>query len=163
MLRELLVLPLGLTVASDKIYEAFLSDEKVKALLHGHSFTGNPLCCAAAVANLDLFELPSTFDNIERITQQHALFIDKIQSHIGILDARQHGTIIAIELRDPSGRAYFSNIRDLAYAFFLERGLLIRPCGNVVFLNPPYCISNAQLDLAYQAIHAFIDTLSVAD
>ncbi len=157
------VLPLGLTVASDEIYEAFLSDEKVKALLHGHSFTGNPLCCAAALANLDLFELPVTFDNIARITQQHTLFIDKIQSHIGVLDARQHGTILAIELKDPSGRAYFSNIRDVAYAFFLERGLLIRPCGNVVFLNPPYCISNAQLDLAYQAIHAFIDTLSVAD
>jgi adenosylmethionine-8-amino-7-oxononanoate aminotransferase len=98
-----------------------------------------------------------------RIAEQHTLFVDRISAHPGVLDARQQGTILAIELKDPSGRAYFSNIRDLAYAFFLERGLLIRPCGNVVFLNPPYCISNAQLDLAYQAIHDFIETLSLAD
>jgi adenosylmethionine-8-amino-7-oxononanoate aminotransferase len=157
------VLPLGLTVATDDIYEAFLSEEKVKALLHGHSFTGNPLCCAAAVANLDLFEQQVTFDNMARIAEQHIVFVDKISGHSGVLEARQLGTILAVELKDPSGQAYFSNIRDLAYAFFLERGLLIRPCGNVVFLNPPYCISNAQLALAYQAIHDFIETLSPVD
>jgi adenosylmethionine-8-amino-7-oxononanoate aminotransferase len=157
------VLPLGLTVATDEIYEAFLSEEKVKALLHGHSFTGNPLCCAAAVANLDLFEQQATFDNMARIAEQHTVFVDKISGHPGVLEARQLGTIMAVELKDPSGQAYFSNIRDLAYAYFLERGLLIRPCGNVVFLNPPYCISNVQLALAYQAIHDFIETLSAVD
>lgn len=157
------VLPLGLTVATDEIYEAFLSEEKVKALLHGHSFTGNPLCCAAAVANLDLFEQQATFDNMARIAEQHSLFVERISAHPGVLEARQQGTILAIELKDPSGQAYFSNIRDLAYAYFLERGLLIRPCGNVVFLNPPYCISNAQLALAYQAIQDFIETLSTED
>ena len=157
------VLPLGLTVATEEIYEAFLSEEKVKALLHGHSFTGNPLCCAAAVANLDLFEQQATFDNMARIAEQHTLFVDRICTHPGVLEARQQGTILAIELKDPSGKAYFSNMRDLAYAFFLERGLLIRPCGNVVFLNPPYCISNMQLALAYQAIHDFIESLSVVD
>jgi adenosylmethionine-8-amino-7-oxononanoate aminotransferase len=98
-----------------------------------------------------------------RIAEQHIVFVDKISGHSGVLEARQLGTILAVELKDPSGQAYFSNIRDLAYAFFLERGLLIRPCGNVVFLNPPYCISNAQLALAYQAIHDFIETLSPVD
>ncbi len=157
------VLPLGLTVASDEIYTAFLSEEKVKALLHGHSFTGNPLCCAAALANLDLFAHPMTFENMARIAHQHALFIGELMPHSGVVEARQLGTILAIELKDPTDRAYFSNIRDVAYAFFLERGLLIRPCGNVVFLNPPYCTSNAQLDQAYQAIHDFIETLSIPD
>jgi adenosylmethionine-8-amino-7-oxononanoate aminotransferase len=157
------VLPLGLTVASDEMYEAFLSDEKVKAFLHGHSFTGNPLCCAAALANLDLFEKQETKDNIQRISLLNQQFTSELALLRGVNEARHLGTIVAVELTDHSNKAYFSSLRDLAYDFFIERGFLIRPCGNVIFLNPPYCITNEQLQKSYKVIREFIEEIFPTD
>ena len=150
------VLPLGLTVATNEIYDAFLSEDKSKALLHGHSFTGNALSCAAACASLDLFEHESTWENINRIEQANLAYQASIVNNKAVFETRVLGTILAIELETGEGNTYFSNIRDLAYNFFLEQGLLIRPLGNVIFINPPYCISNEQLALIYKAFDSFL-------
>ncbi len=150
------VLPLGLTVATNKIYNAFLSVDKSKALLHGHSFTGNALSCAAACASLDLFEKESTWKNIKRIEDANLAYQASIVNHNAVYETRVLGTILAIELETGEGNTYFSNIRDKAYNFFLEQGLLIRPLGNVIFINPPYCISDEQLALIYKAIDSFL-------
>lgn len=152
------VLPLGLTVATQQIFDAFLSDEKTKALLHGHSFTGNALACAVACANLDLIEDPSFFENIERISRAHLEFNKRIKVHAKLKDVRQAGTIIAFEIQDDNSSSYFSNIRDKAYDFFLTKGILLRPLGNVIFINPPYCITNDELEHIYQSIETFLDS-----
>ncbi len=154
------VLPLGLTVATENIYEAFLAPEKTKALLHGHSYTGNPLACAVACANLDLIEKPLFIENINRISAQHRAFAESLQDHPQLKEVRQLGTIIALEINpDTEESSYFSEIRDKAYAYFLENGLLIRPLGNIIFLNPPYCMTNQELDQAYTVIRNFLKTL----
>jgi adenosylmethionine-8-amino-7-oxononanoate aminotransferase len=154
------VLPLGLTVATDQIFQAFLSPEKTKALLHGHSFTGNAIACAAACASLDIFEQNETWENTDRIHHFYKQQFDKLSSHTAIEKVRVLGTILAIELKTGEGNTYFSSIRDLAYDFFLKNGLLIRPLGNIIFLNPPYCITNNQLSKALEKIVEFADSLS---
>lgn len=149
------VLPLGLTVSTDEIYDAFLSEEKSKALLHGHSFTGNPLSCAASCACLDIFEKQSTWENIRRITRANERFAEQLYSS-AVEEVRCLGTILAIELKVSGESSYFSTIRDEAYAFFLEKGMLLRPCGNVLFINPPYCITDNELSKVYGALLTFI-------
>ena len=150
------VLPLGLTVTHDKIYNAFLSDEKSKALLHGHSFTGNPIVCAAACASLDLFEQETTWKSIETICELNSQFKEQIKNNKNIKEIRLCGTILAIELQTGEGNTYFSSIRDVAYNFFLSKGLLIRPLGNVIFINPPYAITTEELNKIYQEITNFL-------
>lgn len=151
------VLPLGLTVTTDKVYEAFLSDEKTKALLHGHSFTGNSLACAAACASLGIFEEKATWDSIERICRRNNEFKQTMINHRNVKEIRQCGTILAIEIQTGEGNTYFSTLRDRLYRFFLSRGLLIRPLGNVIFINPPYCITDEELDKVYNVISECIE------
>ena len=153
------VLPLGLTVATNQIFEAFLSDDKSKALLHGHSFTGNPLACAAACASLDIFEKEETWENIHRIESSHRYFKAQIEQHPFVKEARVLGTILAIEIETGEGNTYFSTIRDKAYAFFLENGLFVRPLGNIIFINPPYCIMDIQLQKFQRVLIRFLDLL----
>jgi adenosylmethionine-8-amino-7-oxononanoate aminotransferase len=153
------VLPLGLTVATNAIHTAFLSNELAKGFLHGHSFTGNPIACAAACASLDVFEKEETWLNINRINQ----FLQKKQvlfeNHPQIESVRRLGTIFAVELKTGEGNSYFSGVREQAYEFFLENGLLMRPLGNVVFLNPPYCITDEQLEKSLSKILELADSL----
>jgi adenosylmethionine-8-amino-7-oxononanoate aminotransferase len=153
------VLPLGLTVTTSEVFEAFLSEDKTKALLHGHSFTGNALACAAACASMDLFELDSTWEKIAEICNSNSLFSKTIENHPMVEEIRLCGTILAIEVKTGEGNTYFSAIRDLAYSFFLSKSCLIRPLGNVIFINPPYCISKQEIQAVYLAINEFIDTL----
>lgn len=153
------VLPLGLTVTTNDVYNAFLSEDKTKALLHGHSFTGNALSCAAACASLDIFEQDATWENIKRIGDQHVKFAHSIARHALVKQVRTTGTILAVEIETGEGNSYFSNIRDKAYTFFLNNGLLVRPLGNVIFVNPPYCITEQQLNSVYTAFNNFLDVL----
>jgi adenosylmethionine---8-amino-7-oxononanoate aminotransferase len=151
------VLPLGLTVASEKIFQAFLDDATTKALLHGHSFTGNALACAAACASLDIFEQPATSTHIERISMRHQNFRKKIEQNFkDKLHVRQTGTILAIEF--PSSEGYFSDLKQRAMRHFIGHGMYLRPLGNVIFLNPPYCILDEQLEHCYKTLEQFIHT-----
>lgn len=150
------VLPLGLTVTTHSIFDAFLSPELAKAFLHGHSFTGNPLACAAACASLDLFEKDSTWEAIQRITKANQGFASNISSHPKVQEVRVFGTILALEINvdDPG---YFSDFKRKAYTWFLENGLLMRPLGNVIFINPPYCLTEAQQAYIFEKIELFLD------
>lgn len=153
------ILPLGLTVATDEIYQAFLHPETAKALLHGHSFTGSALACAVANASLDLFEQPETWDSIEWIEERHRYFIEALKTHPKVREIGLCGTILRFEVETGEGNNYFSSIRDKAYDFFLEKGCLIRPLGNVLYLNPPYCISEEELDKLHVVLLDFLDSL----
>ncbi|MDG1428988.1 MAG: adenosylmethionine--8-amino-7-oxononanoate transaminase [Crocinitomicaceae bacterium] len=153
------VMALGLTVASDKVYQAFMSDDASKALLHGHSFTANPIACAVACANLDLFEQDSTWEKIKKIEAWGEFFLEKLKSFDNVCNLRRQGTITAFEVNTGEGNTYFSDVKKLAYDFFLKRGILLRPLGNVIFINPPYTIKEGEYDEITAAVLEFLDSI----
>lgn len=148
---------LGVTSCTREIYDAFLSDDKLKTLFHGHSFTANAVACSAALASLDLLLLPQTMESIRRVSEQHANFRDKIKDHPRLKDVRQTGTIIALEWKTESGTSYFADLRDKLYYFFLEQGIILRPLGNIIYILPPYCISNGELAYIYAKIEEALE------
>lgn len=153
------VLPMGFTVTKQSVFDQFLSDDVGAALLHGHSFTGNPITCAAVCANFDLLEQDETIEKVYRIGRQHVDFKSKIQSHQKVVKIQHLGTILAIEIKHNQPDRYFSSLRDIAFDYFTERGILLRPLGNVLFLNPPFCITADELDYVYGVIEQFLEDL----
>ncbi|MEW6467324.1 MAG: adenosylmethionine--8-amino-7-oxononanoate transaminase [Bacteroidota bacterium] len=152
-------MPLGITACTDEVYQAFLSDDKMRTFFHGHSYTANPLACAAANASLDLFEKEGVMKEVERIGKMHRAFRESIAGHPALKDARCLGSIMALEIQAGSGTSYFNALRDTAYAYFIEKGILIRPLGNIIYLMPPYCISDDDLDYIYRSIKEFLDAV----
>lgn len=150
-------LAMGLTVTSQDIFDVFYADDRAKALLHGHSYTGNPLSCAVACANLDLFENPEVAETIISLEKAHISFKNKLEKHPKVKEIRTQGTIMALEIETGEGNTYFSKLRNKAYQYFIDNGMLLRPLGNVVFLNPPYCITEEELNYCYTVITRFLD------
>ncbi|WP_245593077.1 adenosylmethionine--8-amino-7-oxononanoate transaminase [Crocinitomix catalasitica] len=150
------ILPIGFTVATEAIFDAFLSEQTSKALLHGHSFTGNPMACAAICASLDLFEQGDSLKGVEMLTKSHLKFIEKYKDHPKIKDVKSIGTILSIEVEIGAETTYFAGIRQEAFAFFLENDLFLRPLGNIIFINPPYCITAEELEYTYDKIIEFL-------
>ncbi|WP_205503970.1 adenosylmethionine--8-amino-7-oxononanoate transaminase [Rufibacter psychrotolerans] len=142
---------LGVTTCSQEIYASFLSDDKTKALFHGHSYTANPVACAAGLASLDLVEAPSFLEDLERISAAHSAFAQTLAGKPGIKECRQTGTILAVEF-EVGQTSYFHSLRDQLYNLALENGVLLRPLGNIVYVLPPYCITNQQLQQVYQVL-----------
>ncbi|MBK8924570.1 MAG: adenosylmethionine--8-amino-7-oxononanoate transaminase [Crocinitomicaceae bacterium] len=153
------VLPLGVTMATSTLYDAFLHDETAKALLHGHSFTGNAIACAAACTSLDILMDAETQEKIFQLTTWQQHFADKLKSRQVFHDVRVCGTILAAAL--PCEQTdYFAEIRNRAYLYFLEHGVLLRPLGNVLFVNPPYCINEVDLDKIYSLFISFAQEIA---
>lgn len=152
------VMALGLTVTSDKIYNAFLGEETTKALLHGHSFTANPIACAVACANLDLFEQEAAIQGMKNLDEWNQAFAEELKQFDFVTNVRQQGTIIAFEIETGEGNTYFSNIKAQAYAYFLDQGILIRPLGNVIFVNAPLIISKEDYDKITSSILEFLNS-----
>lgn len=142
-------LALGATLATEEIRHQFSNPDD--AFFHGHSYTGNPLACAAAVANLEIFETEGVWERIRQITTQHEEYLRRFVSHPKVAEIRQIGTIAVIEMRS-SDPGYFSSIRSRLYRFFIEKRVLLRPLGNVIYILPPYCISRQDLSYVYEVI-----------
>lgn len=134
-------LPLALTVATEKIYEAFLSDDYKTAFLHGHTYYANPIACSASIASFDILMRPSTQDNIKRIQQIH----ERRLSEINLPKSRVCGTIAAFHLESASKYK----------AKFLEAGLLLRPLGDSLYILPPYSTAEI-MDEVYDKLHDII-------
>jgi adenosylmethionine---8-amino-7-oxononanoate aminotransferase len=148
------VLPLGATAATEDIFDAFRSEDRRKTFFHGHSYTANPIACAAALASLALFT-PSCDDARQRITDTHGRHLAVLRDAPGVRAVRHIGTVAAVELNAPAG--YLSDIgRELA-AYSLQEGVLLRPLGNVAYCLPPYGITNDELDRVYEVIARFLD------
>ena len=154
-------LPLAATLASDEIYNAFLGEpEDLKTFFHGHTYTGNPVACAAAIANLEVFEeekvLLSLKKKIRLLTKQLKSF--ETLSHVG--DIRQSGFMVGIELvADPKTKKSFEVKERIGHRVILEarkRGVVIRPLGDVIVLMPPLSISEKELntlcDVTFESI-----------
>lgn len=152
-------MPLGVTVCTQKIYDAFYADDKLKTFFHGHSYTANPLACAAANASMTLLTGNQCQQNIQRIASAHQAFSNSISQHCFVREVRLLGTIIAIELDTSEQRSYFNHIQHKAYQYYLDQGIFLRPLGNVVYIMPPYCITDAELAFVYDAVAASLDAL----
>ncbi|MGL9725285.1 MAG: adenosylmethionine--8-amino-7-oxononanoate transaminase [Wolbachia sp.] len=139
-------LPLALTVTTEEVYSAFLSEHFTKAFAHGHSYTANPLGCAAAIVSLDLLVKHDTMESIKRIHNIHKKELVNLSENVE--RARVTGTIAAFDIHD----AQTLKIK------FLEQGLLIRPLGNSVYLLPPYSINTSELEEAYSKIKNILRT-----
>jgi adenosylmethionine-8-amino-7-oxononanoate aminotransferase len=153
-------LPLGVTSCSEKIVDAFRSADAHKTFYHGHSYTANPITCAAANASFELLMTAECQENIQRISDRHLRFVSEIKNHRCVTDVRTRGTILAIELQTTEGTSYFSEIRKTIFPFFLKRNILLRPLGNIVYVLPPYVITHGELQLIYTAIKEFLDQLT---
>lgn len=155
-------LPLGITAAPEFVYEAFISSDKKKTFFHGHSFTANPISCAAALASLDLLEKRECFQNIAEISKQHEEFAKTIDYHPSIFEVRHLGTILAIELETNVERGYMNPAAAEISQFFLNKGIYLRPLGNVIYVTPPYVISEEELQLIYAAIRQFLKSYKLS-
>lgn len=143
-------MPLSTTLCTEKIYEAFLSDDRTKTLFHGHSFTANPIGCAAANASMTLFETTAMAD-VERVTEFHSNNKHRIQEASPNAVVRQCGTILAMDFEaDQTG--YLSKLGPKMASYFLDRDILLRPLGQVLYFLPPYCITNEELEYLYNAV-----------
>lgn len=145
-------MPLGATLCTEEIYRAFLSSDLSKTFFHGHSYTANPLACAAANASLDLLLDADCEKRRNNIMQRHAHFIRNWAGRNKSVELRQCGTILACELKVPEGSNYFSPIRDHLYHFAMVRGVLLRPLGNVVYTMPPFEIGEDALSRIYEVL-----------
>jgi adenosylmethionine-8-amino-7-oxononanoate aminotransferase len=150
---------LGVTTCTQNIYDAFLSDNRLKTLFHGHSFTANPLACAAALASMDLLLQPETQSAIQRIANRQAEFVQKLASYATVDTIRQRGTLLAFDLVTGDQTSYFNSIRNKVYHFLLKQGVLMRPLGNVMYIMPPYCTTDEQLTYTYTQVEQFLNTL----
>lgn len=147
---------LGVTASTERVFEAFLSDDKRKTLFHGHSFTANPLACSAALASLDLLLQPDCQDRIDRITRRHADFQDTIRPYPIVRDARSLGTVLAFELNTGTD-GYSNSIGQRITAAALDAGIYLRPLGNTVYFMPPYCITQKEMDQVYDfLVHCLV-------
>lgn len=151
-------MPLAAVLATQAIYDGFLDDSRERAFLHSHSYTGNPIACAASLASLDLFR---TDDLIARNRVTAAAMAERaapLRGHPGVVDVRQTGMILAIEMAPTPAETPQRDARGLrAYRHAIDHGVLLRPLGDVLYWMPPYCIGDDALDLLAGVTRGAID------
>ena len=140
---------LGVTAVTERLFEAFLSDDKKKTLFHGHSFTANPIACAASLASLDLLLEEDCLQRIRHITHRHEAFLEILALYPIVRNARAIGTILAFELNTGQD-GYINAIGPAITKEALGRGIYLRPLGNTVYMMPPYCITEKEMDQVYE-------------
>jgi len=149
-------LPLAATVCTPGVYQSFRSTDRSRTFFHGHSYTANPLGCAAAIASLKIFDSEPVFERIAAIEKIHRQRAPAFANHPAVADVRMIGTVMALELKaDDAG--YFSELRPALYDFYLSKGVLLRPLGNVVYILPPYVITAEQLHYVYDVMAESLD------
>lgn len=153
------VLPMGLTVATEEVYRGFYDDDKSKALMHGHSFTANPIGCAAAIAGLELWESDQVQQQRKELIERQAAFAKKLEEHPMATNIRVSGTLLALDVRSDEKSNYHHGLRDKLYAYFIEQGVLIRPLGNVLYVLPPYTITKSELKQVHDSIWNCLDEI----
>lgn len=150
-------LPMGVTLAKEKIFQAFISDSPKKTFWHGHSFTANPLGCAAANASLDLLENdPMKYLSFE---EKHFSYLNKIKKLPFVKNIRVTGTIAAFNIEIGNNKGYLNIIGKRIKALSIKKGLFIRPLGDVIYLLPPLCITDNQLEKSYNIIFEILRDL----
>ncbi len=151
------MLPMGLTSCTADVFDSFLSEDIGKGFFHGHTYTANPLACAAALAGLELLNSKPIQDNIGDICRMHADFHQFMQKHPKVESSRHKGVIYALDLKSPKAR--YGSFRDQLYRKFMDKGIFLRPLGNTIYIMPPYIIEEDQLREIYASIEEVVDSL----
>lgn len=146
---------MGVTTCNEKIFKAFDSEKVAHTFYHGHSFTANPMACAASLASLKILKTADTQKRIENIHQSLIKFQTEIKNKYG-LDSRCFGTIWAIDF-ETSKTSYHHHLRNKMYDYFIANKILLRPLGNTLYILPPYCISQKSLNYIFHHIKLFIE------
>jgi adenosylmethionine-8-amino-7-oxononanoate aminotransferase len=155
-------LPLAVTAVKEKIFQAFLNDDRTKTFFHGHSYTANPLGCAVALASLNLFRTEGTLDRVKRLEAQFRRRLDSLRGMAIVGDVRGIGGVAAVELkRGNVDESYFDDIGPRLYDAFLKRGLLLRPLGSILYFMPPYVITDQEVDWAFDQITEVLQEIAV--
>lgn len=145
-------LPLAATLARRKVFDAHVSDDRADMFFHSSSFTANPMACAAAAANIAIWEtedMPARIAALGAKMQHHT---DGLANHNAFTNGRRMGTIAAIDLLTTGENGYMADVAPALRAFFLGHGLLLRPLGNTIYIMPPYCISDTGLQKIFTAV-----------
>jgi adenosylmethionine-8-amino-7-oxononanoate aminotransferase len=150
-------IPMAITTFTQDLFEAFYDDDINKALFHGHTFTANPTGCAAALASLELLQTNEMQVNIARVNQNHLDFQEHIKNHPKVTTTRVLGVIFALEIITESSASYYGTLRNKLYDFFIENGIILRPVGNIVYILPPYIITDEQLQNVYQVVEKALE------
>jgi len=150
-------IPMALTTFTQEIFNGFLDNDVNKALFHGHTFTANPTGCAAALASLQLLSTPEMQANILRVNQRQLQFQEHIKSHPKVKTTRVLGVIFALEITVENQESYYGTLRNKLYNFFIDNGVILRPVGNIIYILPPYVITNAQLEKVYEVVESALE------
>ncbi len=151
-------LPLAITACNQKIFDAFLSDDLYQTFFHGHSYTANPIACAAALASLDLLQKEECIENIKYISENNRQFVQQLKETKKVINPRSLGTILAFEFHSTE-KEYLDKVKEETMQLALQEGVLIRPLGNTVYIMPPYCITPIQLHKVYSTLQLVIDKI----
>ncbi len=154
-------LPMGVTAATESVYDAFLSEDRQKTFFHGHSYTANPLACAVGIASLDIFRDENVLGRIARLEEQLREGFELLRDLPRVGDVRVIGGVGVVELTSTlanyQGGGYFDQVGPKLAQAFLDRNILIRPLGNVVYFMPPYVISDQETAQALDTIRAVLE------
>ena len=152
---------LGVTACTDRIYQAYMDDDKYKTFFHGHSFTANPLACTAALASLDLLGKKTSLQKIKWISESNKKFSAELEAgSYPIKDLRFLGTILAFEIMQGDDE-YLNTISSVFSQLAMDEGVYLRPLGNSVYIMPPYCITEDELHHIYACIKKLLAQLKV--
>ncbi|MFV8363819.1 adenosylmethionine--8-amino-7-oxononanoate transaminase [Flavobacterium sp. ZT3P35] len=150
-------IPMAITTFTQDLFDAFYDDDINKALFHGHTFTANPTGCAAALASLELLQTSEMQANIVRVNHSHLEFEKRVKNHPKVVTTRVLGVIFALEIKTESTATYYGTLRNKLYDFFIENGVILRPVGNIVYILPPYVITEQQLQKVYQVVEEALE------
>lgn len=154
-------LPLSVTLTKQEVFDAFWSDEKAKMLFHGHSFTGNPISCAAAVASLKIFEQENTLAKISKFKEIHERNLAKISQNLVIENPRICGTVAAFEFSQ-LGTSYAHSSGETFCSLMLEKNIFLRTLGKTIYLLPPYSSTESDLNSAWDSVAEALGTLEIS-
>ena len=155
-------LPMSAVMTSQTVYEAFYDEyTTLRGFLHSHSYTGNALACAAALATMELFEQRDVLADNRLLAAQMLEAVSPMHDHAHVGDIRQTGMILAIEMvaqREPMVQYDWKQRRGMqVYQYAMAQGILLRPIGNVVYFMPPYVINSDEIKLMAKVAMAGID------
>ncbi|MGY5354986.1 adenosylmethionine--8-amino-7-oxononanoate transaminase [Wenyingzhuangia sp. IMCC45467] len=151
------MVPMGLTTFTQKIYDAFYADEIAKGFFHGHTYSANPVTCAAAIASIELIQSDEIQTGINMIHKNHIGFSEKLTNHYRVENVRVKGVILAIDLKITIDR--YGKDRNKIFTHFMSKGIYLRPLGNTLYIVPPYVISESELKFIYNEIYSYINQL----
>ncbi|TDM00616.1 MAG: adenosylmethionine--8-amino-7-oxononanoate transaminase [Flavobacteriaceae bacterium] len=150
-------LPLAATSCSQEIYQAFLSEKTEKAFFHGHTFMANPLGCAAAIESLKISQKQKTKQKIKGISKIYQDFEKKQNQHPKIKSMEHLGVIFRLEIQTEEAQSFYSSLRNTLYNYYISKGVILRPVGNIVYLLPSYSIKKSELKKTFEVILNSLD------